>query len=572
MPPLPTNRLSKALVLAQLAIVAGDDNPATAPPDEFVSGPPGQPGDFVEPNFKPERNYESWGNQPTAVHSGFFTDTATKVVRLWADWNAIQLYGPGYFHERSLQALDSNIAAAKALQGGGLTVILTTRGFPGHVSGYGATSSAQGGKFLTVPDAGFVDPVNPFTNSAPNMVTYFGQFPVGPERDAALVAATTARDDQGHQNGTGAGGNSRATLQLRLPGAVTPDNKNRARTDLLGTGQHWNTWIRFLACRYHPDPAKRAIQVIPGAPAPVAGAVIDVLEIVNEPNFECWPQISADVGAAGTKAKIAVTMTARMLSEAASIEAEVNSATAAPLYFAGPATSDSWAKGGKADRFVTSYDRFLKSMAALLGASFDPGERFVFTHHNYRDIEEHGKRGTAYANLRAKPATTSRFGLATANTNSASWVSRYILGKQIKVRSGGRSVYFRWRGWPAATAPCLALTEGGARLQPEKRGGTRRNPEINRANQGTHLARTFNATREGDYGDNIVLFSNFLTYRAPGPAPTDPETRSWLVDRVIESRTPPVDVGMPGISEPTAAEYEALKRPAYRTWKSLSET
>ena len=56
------------------------------------------------------------------------------------------------------------------------------------------------------------------------------------------------------------------------------------------------------------------------------------------------------------------------------------------------------------------------------------------------------------------------------------------------------------------------------------------------------------------------------------PLLANPETRSALVGRFIFTRPgATVDVGQPGIPEPSSAECAALQRPVYRTGKALRQ-
>jgi hypothetical protein len=79
----------------------------------------------------------------------------------------------------------------------------------------------------------------------------------------------------------------------------------------------------------------------------------------------------------------------------------------------------------------------------------------------------------------------------------------------------------------------------------------------------------FRETRDGRYGDGIVLFSNFLTWKDLGTT----ITTSHFVDRTVTRGGNPRDVETLATNdEPTLAEYRQLQRPVYSTWKALHET
>lgn len=128
---------------------------------------------------------------------------------------------------------------------------------------------------------------------------------------------------------------------------------------------------------------------------------------------------------------------------------------------------------------------------------------------------------------------------------------------------GAKTVPFTWKGWPDADAPCLAITEGGARI----------GSAVSDDEQPSRLRRAFEETREERYGAGIVLFSNFLSWKDMG----SPLTPSHLVERVVTRSEGGLGVEhdvemLPAGAEPTAAEYRQLTRPVYSTWKALRET
>ena len=70
--------------------------------------------------------------QRYADNRRFFRETGTPWARMWADWSALQPYGPATFDQAALAALDEDAAAARA---DGRRVILTTWRFPNWANG-----------------------------------------------------------------------------------------------------------------------------------------------------------------------------------------------------------------------------------------------------------------------------------------------------------------------------------------------------------------------------------------------------------------------------------------------------
>lgn len=573
MAPFPTDRLSKGLNLAPLSGVESN---------EFTLTPSRAAGAFVRPNYAPQKNFAAWGNQTKNGGPGFFGETGTKVLRIWADWYALQLNQPYEFNDPCLQALDRNIQAARNPGAGqdSLTIILTIRGFPAWTTGFGMRHP-QTNRWVMFDD----------DNSAEARAAFVGSFPAGDPQTRAARIFDAAHTDRG------VGRTGLALSQLRWPGSYedaaadgVSTNGSNARTDLLQAGSPWYRFVELLARRYHPDPAVRG-QLPAGYPTgpsaeypafdpsraappalPVSDNVfIDVLEVVNEPNIEIWPQTNPS-----GSYQIAPRMTAEMIRSTKAIESAVNG-SGAKLYFAAPATSDGWYRQGfhKASsprpareyetRFRSSYDQFIKRIAISLKANFDAGENFIFSHHNYRDIE---------FRRRGSPGRRS----AGATTNGAAWVLQFMRGRSVLVRSGsGRNrVTFRWRGWPTSTGARLILTEGGAREGEY---------DADKGSQSDHLRRAFqyvrdSATRasgskDGSYG--IVLFANFLTWKDPGRTnPSQPmgaTAKCDLVDYVSINGAAKMPPGFypAGTREPNAAEYAAAERPVYDTWDNLNE-
>jgi hypothetical protein len=215
----------------------------------------------------------------------------------------------------------------------------------------------------------------------------------------------------------------------------------------LSRNSNWGNWIAKLYQRYD-----RA------APAN-AGIWIDALEVVNEPNLQCKPQLDSNGN---------VTMDQRvyeMFTTADQIGAERNHS----LWLMGPALSD---REAVSDSTFTYYTLF---MNLFLGLGFRPHSRWIWTHHNYIDCE------TALS----------------SPTNSAANARSKLIGK--------------WSGYSDGDGPALFCTEGGSRLSrmniydPTDRQLSQRNTVVN----------TFERGRTGPQSAGIGMFANYLLYDDP---------------------------------------------------------
>ena len=171
----------------------------------------------------------------------------------------------------------------------------------------------------------------------------------------------------------------------------------------LGPQQHYGRWLDWLLGRYGRYGRGLA------------------LEIMNEPNHQLWPQqapsASSDPYGAGE-----LTLddhVAEMMNTARSVSA----AHGHPILIAGPGLSD---RSGDDTRLMTGYDSAVRGILAKLTEG-DWGESFVWSHHNYADIEHDVARPTRAELVRSR-----------------------LVG--------------RWRGRGAPHDPAIWLTEGGARL------------------------------------------------------------------------------------------------------------
>jgi hypothetical protein len=191
---------------------------------------------------------------------------------------------------------------------------------------------------------------------------------------------------------------------------VTPVERLKAMEHRIPLGQlgpdaHFGRWIDWLVTRYGGHGRKL------------------VLEIMNEPNHQLWPQQAASTtgDVYGSGPRVIGAHVAEMISTACIVSA----AHGHPVRLAGPALSD---RDGPDSRLMTSTGTIVPEiLAGLESLSFPSTPSFVWTHHNYTDVE--------------------------AGTPSPSGVERLRDG----LRGG-------WRGRGGRSDPRIWLTEGGARL------------------------------------------------------------------------------------------------------------
>jgi hypothetical protein len=257
--------------------------------------------------------------------------------------------------------------------------------------------------------------------------------------------------------------------------------------DDVGPTSAYGQWIRFLYERYMGY-----------------GSNV-VLEIMNEPSLQMWPQMgpstTSDQFAAGP---ITIgTKVAAMMQTAQSISA----ANGHRLHLMGPAGDDG-PRGNNpvpgSTRQRTMYATAVRSTLDGLDAiGFRAHSRFMWSHHNYTDVEQDQ-------------------GADTGVRNRAAHVRSLLTG--------------RWHGWPqdgtVATSPGIFITEGGARVGVV--GGL--------AQQADRIKRNWDRMYRDDAdGAGIEMVSQYLTYTSP-----------FFDTGVLEQS------GLGG-----------GKRPAYFTWKSL---
>jgi hypothetical protein len=255
--------------------------------------------------------------------------SGTNAVRLWADWPSLQPdpaiapddpAGPGAPY---LAALDEQIAAANA---DGLRVVLLLYRFPTWANGTEALAAVRG----TDAEISYAYP----DRIAPaNWQRYLDG-----GRDPAVFTP------------------SRRALEFATP------------AEGCGPGTAWARMFAFLHERYRPDRA--------------SGPRADAFELVNEPNFQLWPQRApsptADVFALGPV--VAQRTIAEMMASARAVSA----AAGHPALILTPSFADS-DQGG---RTVTHYDELTVALLDELQATAAvPGPNEAWAHHNYTDLE-----------------------------------------------------------------------------------------------------------------------------------------------------------------------------------------
>jgi hypothetical protein len=223
----------------------------------------------------------------------------------------------------------------------------------------------------------------------------------------------------------------------------------------------YGQWIKFLINRYRGHGTNVAI------------------EIMNEPSLQMWPQQSpsatADPFAAGSIAIGA--KVARMMQTAQA----ASTAYGHPVLLLGPAGDDG-PRGNNpvpgSTRQRTMYATAVRSTLDGLDAlAFKAHGRYVWSHHNYTDVEQ--DQGTD-----------------TGLRNRAAHVRSLLVG--------------RWRGWPqngqTSATPGVFITEGGARV----------NVVGSLDLQAQRIKRNWDRmVRDDGDGAGIGMVAQYLSYSAP---------------------------------------------------------
>jgi hypothetical protein len=313
--------------------------------------------------------------------------------------------------------------------------------------------------------------------------------------------------------------NGTAALTPEQLAATMPDRKNAADPDTkakslllrypddVSETSRFGRFLTTLVSRYSRNNARR----------PVVDAVVDFIEVCNEPNYMWWPQQAPSADPANPYATSTITIgdvVARMFVTAQRITARYGGE---PM-LCGPGTSDT-TDGG---RLRTAYHSFTERLLpALAAAGFTAGPRFAWSHHNYTDVTYDMGAGSTFPG-----AATD----ATRLTNRAADTRRRLVG--------------RWAGWPAGDAnnPQVLLTEGGVTLPNIAARWGITDPAAQRAKQAELVQRNWNrmAPATGE-GAGIAMLGYYLWY-------TDPNYDCGLADTF---------------------ESGGATRPAYKTWKAL---
>jgi hypothetical protein len=299
----------------------------------------------------------------------YIAETRTSWVRLWADWPTLQPdparapSDPGGAGAPFPAALDDQIRTANR---DGVKVLLQLYRFPLWANGLAALGAQR-------------------NTDAEISYAYADRISRGDWTRYVAAGRNPARVNP-----------SRRALEFGLP----PEG--------LGAGSAWARFFTFAFERWRLGRRGR-------------GPYVHGFELVNEPNYQWWPQRAPaagpdpfDLGALTVQHPLA-----QMMRTAAGIAARRRDGT---LLFA-PSFADSEVTG----RTVTPYDEFTpKLLDALAAIGHAAGPNEVWAHHNYTDLE--------------RRATDTKL-------------------QRMRALMAGR-----WTGFTEGVAPTVFVTEGGVRL------------------------------------------------------------------------------------------------------------
>jgi hypothetical protein len=276
------------------------------------------PGGVISPGSAQDLRY--------AGNRGYFADTRTPWIRMWADWPSLQPH-PGYApgDPRSpghwkLQALDEQIRLARA---SGLKVMLMPYRFPTWVNGTATLSARKD----TDAEIAF--------RHADRMTRAEWERYVRNGRDPAAYNP------------------SRHALEYLLP------------DDAYGPASEWARFFDFLYDRYH--------------------GWVDGFELVNEPNLQLWPQQAPPAAGADPFAPTPTTIGVAIAQLLKTAQAVSTSYAHTTMLYA-PSISDS---DTPSSRRYTRYDDFVGALLDAFGAvGYLPHSRQAWSHHNYTDVEK----------------------------------------------------------------------------------------------------------------------------------------------------------------------------------------
>jgi Cellulase (glycosyl hydrolase family 5) len=229
----------------------------------------------------------------------------------------------------------------------------------------------------------------------------------------------------------------------------------------LGRNGYYGRWIDWLIGRYARYGRNLA------------------LELMNEPNHQLWPQQgpSATGDPYGPGPVVIDDYVAEMMETARA----VSSARRDPVLLLGPGLSDRF---GADSRLMTNFQTAVpETLSRLAERGFKSASHFVWSHHNYSDVERN-----------------------IASPTRAEQARGYLVG--------------RWRGLGGTSAPKLWLTEGGARLGQSQATDLTMQAELVRLNWERMSAAA-----------GIQMWSNYLLY-------ADPTANSGLRDERLGSAAP----------------------------------
>jgi hypothetical protein len=344
-------------------------------------------------------------------------ETGTHAIRLWADWPSLQPNpalapdDPASPGAPYLAALDAQIAAADE---DGLRVVLLLYRFPLWANGMEALGAVRG----TDAEISFM--------YADRIAPAAWQRYVAGGRDPAVYTP------------------SRRGLEFAVP------------AEGCGPGTAWARMFAFLHERYRPDRA---------------GLRVDGIELVNEPNFQLWPQRTpsptADEFALGD------VLAQRTIAQMMAAAREVSAAAGHPMLIFTPSFADSDQRG----RTVTPHDVLTVALLDELeatGAAVGPNE--VWAHHNYTDME-----------------------------------GRVLATKTQAMRALMRG---RWTGLADPTGPVVVITEGGVRISRMRALYPAEDP---RAAQATSMALALSrhAANSGP-GAGVWMLAQYTIHADPG--------------------------------------------------------
>jgi hypothetical protein len=367
----------------------------------------------------PNRDYRLYHNRD------WFRETRTPWVRLWAPWfsfqaNSSQTPGTGSNSAAAAQisALDQQIAAANA---DGVKVMLVSWGVPQWANGTAgiAQGSAADFNYGTLNNGTAIDP---------------GTKGIGP-----WDRMSKGQWDNWHNYGIAPP--SAKSLLYKMP------------LDLSSAGP-WGRWIDWLYRRYLGNNRY--------------GAKIAALEILNEPNgYQLWPQ-QTEVGSSVIADNFARTNSyqvpiAQLMQTADSISASYGRG----ILLVGPAAADTPSNS----RLLTPFDVFTrKVLNALESRGFTGNDRFVWSQHNYWDVEV--------------PLATGARSITTATL-----------------------LQNRWHGLSEPAGPIVFLTEGGYRFPMYHTDAATQNQRVTDA-----WSRVFDPT------NSVGMFANYGMYTDPQPS------------------------------------------------------